>query len=261
MRDADRRACFDHCGLRCDTAAPEHRCFAVENRGRLAFVGHVDVADADRGRVADMDGRTVRAGQLLADCIRDRCMLRRVRPHRHHHRPAESAHLPRLNRRAVHRHHFLFVDVTHVQTGNLQSVFERQRAADHEADPIRLPQRRDIVEFFDQFAVAPYAIAGQVGAQIDVVAEHRHEAAAGFGHADQRTRCRIGAAIGGEIVRPRLRQHDEVALRVARRHAAGVAAEACPYSRALCPWRWRERGLSFNVDADCSGLRHARCPC
>ncbi len=173
-----------------------------------------------------MQRRAVRAGQARADLEGDRGLLGRVGPHRDHGRPAERPHRHGRDRAAVHRHHLALVDVPHAQPGLLQGMFEGQRAADHEADEIVPPERRDLARFVDQHAVAPDAIARQVAAQVEILAERGQQRAARLGHADQRAGRRVGAAVGGEIVGPGGRQDHQVALRVARRGAAGIAVVA-----------------------------------
>jgi hypothetical protein len=52
-----------------------------------------------------------------------------------------------------------------------QRLLERERAAEHEGDQVVAPQRAMSVGFVDQLAVAPDAVARQVGAHVDAVAQ------------------------------------------------------------------------------------------
>ena len=60
------------------------------NLDRVAEVRLGDVADADRGRVAEVDRCAVRAREARADLRRLHRLARRQRPHRHDHRPART---------------------------------------------------------------------------------------------------------------------------------------------------------------------------
>ena len=54
-----------------------------------------------------------------------------------------------------------------------QRLLEGERAADGEAHEVVAPEIADVGGFVDQFAVAPDAVAGQVGADVEVGAEGR----------------------------------------------------------------------------------------
>ena len=107
------------------------------------------------------------------------------------------------------------VDVAQSSPSATQRLLERERAADHEADEVVAPVRLDVVRLLDQLAVAPDAVARQVGADVEVGAERRHARVAGLGHAEQRARLRIALAEAQEVVGEVGGQDGEVALDIA----------------------------------------------
>ena len=83
---------------------------------------------------------------------------------------------------------------------------------------------RDVVRLGDQLAVLPHAVARQVGADVEVVAERRHARVAGRRRADQRAGLGIELAEAQEIGGERLRQNGEIALHIAGRQPRGRPA-------------------------------------
>ena len=80
----------------------------------------------------------------------------------------------------------------------------------------------------DALAVAPHAIAGNIGANVEIGAERRQMRIADFADADQRTGFRIGLAEAQEIVGVGGRQDDEIALHETRRDARRRAGHQPP---------------------------------
>ena len=62
-----------------------------------------------------------------------------------------------------------------------QRLLERERAADHEGDEVVAPARRDVGRLLDEHAVAPDAVARQVGADVEIGAERRQARIARLG--------------------------------------------------------------------------------
>ncbi len=82
-----------------------------------------------------------------------------------------------------------------------QRLFERKRAADGEGDEIVAPVFDDVGRLVDQRAVAPDAVARQVGADVEILGQVRDARIAGRADADQRARLRIALAELHEILR------------------------------------------------------------
>jgi hypothetical protein len=103
-----------------------------------------------------------------------------------------------------------------------QRLLETERAADDEGDQVVAPQWRDVGGLVDQLTVAPDAVARQVAADVDVLAERGQRRLAGVAHGQQRAGLGVALAVAQEIVRPVTRQDHDVALDVAIGQAAGV---------------------------------------
>ena len=107
--------------------------------------------------------------------------------------------------------------------------------------------RHDVGRLLDHLAVAPDAVARQVGADVEVDPERGNAGIAGIGHADDRTGLRIELAEPVKRRRELFRQDREIALDeavgdagggrghagAARRRAAGSEAASLGLRRIL----------------------------
>ena len=82
----------------------------------------------------------------------------------------------------------------------------------HEGDEIVAPVRHDVGRLLHHFAVAPDAIARQVGADVEIDAERGNAGIADIGHADDRARLWIELAEPVKRGRELLGQDREIAL-------------------------------------------------
>ena len=82
---------------------------------------------------------------------------------------------------------------------------------------------RTSVRLLGQLAVAPDAVARQVGAQVGAGRERRRLGRAGVADLEHRARLRVAQAEEQEVERVGLRQHDQVGLRERRRQPGGRA--------------------------------------
>ena len=77
-----------------------------------------------------------------------------VGAHRDHQRAGEAPRGPALDRRAVHGHVDVLLDVADRQAGVQQRTVERERAAEQERDEVLAPVRRRVAGLVDELAVA-----------------------------------------------------------------------------------------------------------
>ena len=120
----------------------------------------------------------------------------------------------------------LALDVADRQAVRHQRFFEGIRTADHEGDEIVAPVRHDVGRLLHHLAVAPDAIARQVGADVEIEAERGNAGIADIGHADDRARLRIELAEPVKRGRELLGQDHEIALDEAVGDAGGGASHA-----------------------------------
>ena len=85
-----------------------------------------------------------------------------------------------------------------------QRLLERKRAAERKADQIVAPDMRDLGRLFDQFAAAPDAVARQIGADVEILAQARQARVAGLGNREHRTGFRVRLGKAQEVVSQRL---------------------------------------------------------
>ena len=120
----------------------------------------------------------------------------------------------------------LLLDVADRQAVRQQRFLERKRAAEHEGDEVVAPMRHDVGRLVDHLAVAPDAVARQVGADVEVEAERGNAGIADIGHADDRARFGIELAEPVEGRRQLLRQDREIALNETVGDAGGGRSHA-----------------------------------
>src|SRR5262245_15740610 len=113
VRDRQRRPCFHQRRLWRDAAGPEDRDLAGVEVYGFAVVGLRQVADADRGGVAEVDWWTVGAAEARANARGGYCLGWRQRAHRDDERAAEAAHWLASDVGAIHRHVAVQLDVPH----------------------------------------------------------------------------------------------------------------------------------------------------
>ena len=109
----------------------------------------------------------------------------------------------------------------HRQALGEQRALERERAADQERHEVVAPVLAQVGRLVDKLAVAPDAVAGQIGAQVGARRDLRRLGRAGVGDVEQRAGLRVGAAEEQEVERDGLRQRDEVRLGKAGGEAGG----------------------------------------
>ena len=225
MRDRERHLRGRDRRLRRHPAGPEHRQLVALDRNRVAVVGLRDIVDADRLGKSKMHRGAVHRRQPRGDLHGADRIRGFHRPHRDDQRAVEAAGPRGLHSRAVHRHVARKRDVAHRHVGGEQRLFERERTAEHEADQIVAPDALDVARLVDQRAVAPHAIARDVGADIEVGGERRNRGIARLRYAEQRARLRIGLAEAQEILRVIMRQDRQIALHVAVGETGGRRIE------------------------------------
>ena len=71
------------------------------------------------------------------------------------------------------------LDVAQPQAVVEQRLLERERAADHERHQVVAPEVAHVGGLADQLAVAPHAVARDIGADVDVRAERRQRGSPG----------------------------------------------------------------------------------
>ena len=170
-----------------------------------------------------MHRRAVHRGKSRGDLHGADGVGRLHRPHRNDERAVERSRRHRLDRRAVHRHGAIAGHVAKLDAVFEQRLLERERAADGEGDEIVAPVFEDVARLVDERAVAPDAIARQVGADVEIVGQSRNARIARRRDADQRARLRIALAELQKILRQGLRQDREIGLHEARRQPRGRA--------------------------------------
>jgi hypothetical protein len=130
-----------------------------------------------------------------------------------------------------------------------ERLLEGKRAAEHEADEIVAPEGRDVVHFFLNHTVAPDAVPGQIGPEVDVGTERRQQRTAARRHPDQWTRLGIALAEEPEVVSIGRRQHDEIPLHESRRQTRRDARQpSLPRCRAHIARSRRRGGGRHAVD-------------
>jgi hypothetical protein len=124
------------------------------------------------------------------------------------------------------------------QTVRQQGFLEGIRTADHEGDEIVAPVRHDVGRLLHHLAVAPDAVARQVGADVEIDAERGNAGVADIGHADDRTRFGIELAEPVKRGRKLLGEDREIALDETvgdagrgGRHAAAAGMPGCHAGR------------------------------
>jgi len=93
------------------------------------------------------------------------------RPHGDHQLAAEAAGGRGVEARAVHRHVLALLHVAQAQARLEQRLLEGKRAAEDEGDQVLAPERADVADVLHRLAVAEYAVARHVGADVEVFAE------------------------------------------------------------------------------------------
>src|SRR6516225_3783407 len=83
----------------------------------------------------------------------------------------------------------------------------------------------DVRRLVDNLAAAKHAIAGNVGADVEIIGKGGKPEIAWVRCGKQRTRLRVELTETQEIGGKRFRQNGKIALNVAGRHACGLAAE------------------------------------
>ncbi len=131
----------------------------------------------------------------------------------------------RLHIGAIHWNVGAQFDVAQRDAGLRERLLERERAADDEAHEIIAPDGFQVARLVNQHAVAPDAIARNVGADVEIRAEQRDRGASRLRDAEQRTRLRIGLAETQEVLRVVARQDGEIALHVAGGETGGRRIE------------------------------------
>lgn len=147
--------------------------------------------------------------------------------HRHHHVRAEPSGGTACDRRVVHRHVASGEDVAHGDARLHQREFEREAASDQERHQIVVsrPHVGDVGQRVDQFAVLPYSVERDVGADVRTGGDGRRRRSR-VEHVEDR--ARLGVALGEqeEIIGVFAWQGDHVRLRVSFRDTAGRPYDA-----------------------------------
>ena len=146
--------------------------------------------------------------------------VRRDRPHRHHQRAVHPPGWAALPLRHVHGHVAALLDVPQRDAVLGQRRLEGERAADVEGHQVVAPVREQVGRLVDEPAVAPHAVAGQVGADVRA----GREGGGGLADvADVEHRAGLRVALGEqqEVVGPVLRDGDQVRLGVPGAPARG----------------------------------------
>jgi hypothetical protein len=113
-------------------------------------------------------------------------------------------------------------------TGAHERFLEGEGAADGEGNQVVAPIGHDGFRLVYQLAVAPDAVARNIGGEIEVFAQFGERAAAGLRHAKHRTGLRIALGEAEEMGGERLRQNDQIGLYEAERNACRVARQLAP---------------------------------
>jgi hypothetical protein len=141
----------------------------------------------------------------------------------------DTTSLPRKGRAvdvgAVHRHVRALLHIAQAQACLHQRLLEAEGAAEHKGDEVGTPVVAQVRHFLGQYAVAEHAIARNIGADVEILAERGQPRIARRGHGEQRTGLRVALAEEPELIGVLLRQDADVSLHVAGRHARGVAAK------------------------------------
>jgi hypothetical protein len=141
--------------------------------------------------------------------------------HRHDKRATEYPGRDARHVGTEHRHIAAAGDVPHLDSGGDERFLERKGTANREAHQIVPPDVADIAGFLYQLAVPPYAVARQVGSDVQILAECGKSRVARLGDGEQGARTRVRLCEADKIVRQRARQDNEIRLHQAGRQAGG----------------------------------------
>ena len=169
-----------------------------------------------------MHGRSVHGWHPRGDLDSTDGVGRLHRPHRHHHRAVKRPCRDGLEIGPVHRHIFSLRDVAQFDPRVDQGMLEGERTAEQKAHQIGAPKRGHVGHFLAQRTVPPNSVQRHVVADVDVAAERRQGRIARLGHRQQRTGLRVALTEAEKIAGQTFRQDHQIALRVARRQAAGM---------------------------------------
>src|SRR5437899_44624 len=84
---------------------------------------------------------------------------------------------------------------------------------------------KEVERLFDELAAPPHAIARQIAADIEILAQARQARVAGFGDREHRTGLRVGLGKAQEVVGQSLWQNDEIGLDITRSQPRGITRE------------------------------------
>lgn len=149
-----------------------------------------------------MDG-----GEAAGDLNRLDRIIRFHGTHRDDQRGRKDAGPSGFYRRPIHRHIPAVLNMPNRRIGREKRFLERKRAAGRECHEIVEPDIVDVLQSGDKVAVLPDAVAWQVGADVEVVAERRNHRRTGIRHADQRAGFWISLAEQQEITSEIARQN------------------------------------------------------
>ncbi|MNL35231.1 hypothetical protein D3C87_1572470 [compost metagenome] len=145
--------------------------------------------------------------------------------------------------------------MAHRQAVIQHGFLEGERASDQERHQIVAPDVADIGGLGHQFAILPYAVARDIAADIDVLAQFGQRGIARLGHGQQGTRFWVALAEMQEIRRQRTRQDGQIGLHMARGKVGGG-------SRQLAAARVQSRlAGQLNTAAHCKIRCHAESSC
>ena len=173
----------------------------------------------------DVHRRAMHPGQACRDLHRLNHSRRLHGAHGNHQRALE--HARRLGGHMGFEHGDVFA-LLHMPQGDArihQGALKRERAANHKADPIVLPEVPDVGHLFAQHAVAPHPVHGQVGSDVDVFAQIREGKVTRCGHAQHRAGLGVELAKAGKVFGMGLGQDDQVALHMVPGQARCVATQ------------------------------------
>src|SRR6516162_1117207 len=115
-----------------------------------------------------MHRRAMHRGKTRGDLDRPDRVARLERPHRDDKWAGKGTRRCTWDIRPVHRDIRPGGNVSQFDPILDQGLFERERAAEGKADEIVAPDMKEVARLLDQFAAAPYAIAGQIAADIEI---------------------------------------------------------------------------------------------